>query len=60
MYPGLCVGIVEKPKGKFNQFVSNHYALIEMGSNFNTIEEAKETAVLLGEVIDVVINNIQE
>lgn len=60
MYPGLCKGIIVKPAGKFNQYVSNYYALIEVGSNFNTIDEAKESAKLIGQVLSVVINNIQE
>lgn len=60
MYPGLCTGIIVKPKGKFNQFLSDHYVLLEVGSNLNTIDEAKETAVLLGEILNEVIRNIQE
>lgn len=60
LYPGLCRGIIIKPKGKFNQFVSDHSALIEVGSNLNTIDEAKESAKLLGEVLSVVIENIEE
>lgn len=60
MYPGLCKGIIVKPAGKFNQYVSNYYALIEVGSNLNTLDEAKESAKLIGQVLSVVINNIQE
>lgn len=60
MYPGLCTGIIVKPKGKFNQFLSDHYALLEVGSNLNTLDEAKETAILLGEILNVAIKNIQD
>lgn len=60
MYPNLCTGIVIKPIGKYNQFLSDYSALIEIGSNLNTIEEAKETARLLGEILSMVIENIQK
>ncbi|MBW4827318.1 MAG: stage II sporulation protein P [Clostridiaceae bacterium] len=60
LYPGLCKGVIIKPKGKFNQFVSDHYALIEVGSNLNTIDEAKESAKAIGEILSIVIENIQE
>lgn len=60
MYPNLCTGIVIKPYGKYNLFSSNSAALFEIGGNHNTIEEAKETAKLVGEVLDLVINSIIE
>lgn len=60
LYPGLCKGIIIKPSGKFNQFVSNYYALIEIGSNLNTIEEAQESAKLVGKILSVVIDKVQE
>ncbi len=60
LYPGLCKGIVIKPVGKFNQFVTDYYALIEVGSNLNTIDEAKESAKLIGEILNIVIEKIQE
>ncbi|WP_416197736.1 MAG: Stage II sporulation protein P [Sporanaerobacter sp.] len=60
LYPGLCKGIIIKPSGKFNQFVSDYYALIEIGSNFNTIEEAQESAKLVGKILSVVIDKLQE
>lgn len=58
LYPGLCRGIIVKPYGKFNQFVRDHYALIEVGSNLNTIEEAKNTAKLIGDILDKVVQGI--
>ena len=60
LYPGLCKGIIIKPTGKFNQYVTDYYALIEVGSNLNTIVEAKESSKLIGEILNIVIENIQE
>ena len=60
LYPELCTGIMIKPVGKFNQFLSDYSALIEVGSNLNTMDEAMETAKILGEILSVVIDNIQE
>ncbi|NLV75999.1 MAG: stage II sporulation protein P [Tissierellia bacterium] len=60
IYPDLCTGILIKPKGKYNQFLSDYSALIELGSNLNTMEEAIETAKLVAEVLSLVIDNIQE
>ncbi|MGF7056371.1 stage II sporulation protein P [Brassicibacter mesophilus] len=60
MYPGLCKGIIIKPYGKFNQYLSDYYTLLEVGSNLNTIDEAKESAKLIGEVLNEVINGIQD
>ncbi|GFN34721.1 stage II sporulation protein P [Tepidimicrobium xylanilyticum] len=60
LYPGLCTGILIKPVGKYNQFLSDYSALIEVGSNLNTIEEALETAKILGEILSIAIDNIQE
>jgi stage II sporulation protein P len=58
MYPGLCKGIIIKPTGRFNQFVTNYYALIEVGSNLNTIDEAKASSKLIAKIIGVVMSNI--
>lgn len=59
-YPGLCKGIIVKPYGKFNQYVSDHHALLEIGSNLNTMDESKETAKLVGEILDEVITDLKE
>lgn len=58
MYPGLCKGLVIKPYGKFNLFVSDYAMLLEVGSNLNTIQEANYTAKLLSNVLDESIKNI--
>lgn len=60
LYPGLCTGIMVKPAGKYNQFLSDYAALIEVGNNINTMEEATETANLLGEVLSIVIDKMQQ
>ncbi|MBC8590785.1 stage II sporulation protein P [Wansuia hejianensis] len=60
LYPGLCVGIIIKPYGRFNQYISDYSALIEIGRNVNTFEEVNESAKLIGEIMDIVIRSIQE
>ncbi len=60
LYPGLCTGIIVKPAGKFNLYSSNHATLIEVGSNFNTVDEANEAAKLIGEILSIVFNSLQE
>ncbi len=58
MYPGLCRGIIKKQYGRFNQYLSDYYALIEVGSNMNTVDEAEESAKLISEVLDKAIRGI--
>lgn len=60
MYPGLCKGIIIKPIGKYNQHKSDYSALVELGYNINNIEEATESAKLVGEIFSVVIDNIKD
>lgn len=60
VYPNLCTGIMIKPVGRYNQFLSDYSALIEIGSNLNTMEEAKETARILGEILNVAIDKIMK
>ncbi|WIV10676.1 stage II sporulation protein P [Proteiniborus sp. MB09-C3] len=60
MYPGLFKGIIIKPTGKFNQYVSDYCALIEVGSNLNTIDEAKESAKCIGEILHKVLEDIEK
>lgn len=60
LYPKLCTGILIKPKGRYNQYLSDYSALIEVGYNFNTMEEANEGAKLVGEILTIVINSIIE
>lgn len=58
IYPGLCKGIIIKKVGRFNQYLSDYSILIENGANVNTIDESKETAKLLGEILDIVISKL--
>jgi stage II sporulation protein P len=60
LYPGLCKGILIKPRGKYNQHMSDYSSLIEIGYNVNTIEEANEGAKLVGEVLSLVISSVIE
>ena len=60
LYPNLCKGILIKPAGKYNQHISDYSALIEVGYNFNTMDEANEGAKLVGEILTLAINSIIE
>ncbi|GAB6084816.1 stage II sporulation protein P [Alkaliphilus crotonatoxidans] len=59
-YPGFSKEILVKPYGRFNQFLVDHYALLEVGSNANTIEEARKTAYYLAKVIGEALQYIIE
>ncbi len=54
-YPGITRGLLSRDNRKYNQFVSDYAALLEVGSNLNTLEEAieasKSIAKVLGEII---------
>lgn len=60
LYPGLFKDIIVKPVGKYNLYISEYAALLEIGSNLNTIEEGNESAKLVGEILDLVIKSIIE
>lgn len=60
MYPNLCKGIIVRPYTKFNLYISDYAALVEVGSNVNTVEEANEGAKLIAEILDTVIRSITE
>lgn len=51
MYPGLCRGVVIREHGSYNQSLSDDALLIELGSHINTIDEARNTANLLSEIL---------
>lgn len=55
MYPGLLKG-VRVQDGRYNQHVSPHAILLEMGGTENTIEETKRAA----EMFAAVINNLAQ
>ncbi len=60
LYPDLCTGIIVKPRGKYNLYSSDYAALIEIGSNLITQEEANETAKRVGEIISLALDSIIE
>lgn len=60
LYPGLCKGIIVKPIGKYNLFISDYASLVEIGSNVNTVDEANECGKLVGEILDIVIRSLEE
>ena len=51
-YPGLVMPIVEKEYGHYNQIVAKNHMLIEIGSNANTISEAKATTKYVANILD--------
>lgn len=51
LYPGLCRGVVIRDGAYFNQNISDYALLVEVGSNLNTIDEAKTTADFLSEIL---------
>lgn len=60
LYPNLCTGIIVKPVGKYNLYFSDYAALLEIGSNLVTQEEANETAKLVGEILSLVLDSLIE
>ena len=51
-YPELVLSVVEKPVGKFNQYMAQNHMLIEVGSNGTSSEEAKASAKYIAEILD--------
>ena len=60
LYPGLFFKTVTKQKGKYNQFYRDHTLLIELGSTFNTDQEAKYSAELMGNIIGEVLKELEK
>lgn len=58
--PGLCRQVLEKPTGRYNQQLSDYSALIEVGSNANTMEEALASIPHLARAIAETIKEIGE
>ncbi len=54
MYPGLIRGVRTKA-GTYNQEYNNHALLLEFGSDYNTLEEAKYAAELFAKVLTEVL-----
>lgn len=58
LYPGFEGKVIEK-QYKFNQYVSDHHLLLEVGNNENTIEQAKLTGKYFGNVMAAYIKDNQ-
>lgn len=51
MYPGLSRGVKLAPGKRYNQDLAPGALLVEIGSTFNTLEEAERAAVLVADVL---------
>lgn len=58
IYPGFTGKVIEKAY-KFNQYISDHHVLIEVGNNENTIEQAKLTGRYLADIIAAYLKDAQ-
>ncbi|MDD2573867.1 MAG: stage II sporulation protein P [Bacillota bacterium] len=58
--PGLCRRVLEKRTGQYNQQLSDYSALVEVGSNANTMEEALASVPYLAKAIVEAIEEIKE
>ncbi|OPJ55597.1 stage II sporulation protein P [Alkalithermobacter paradoxus] len=56
-YPGIARPVRVNNTAKYNQYLSNNYALLEVGTFLNTIDEALRTTEYLAEIIDEVIKS---
>lgn len=59
-YSEITRSIVTRKNRKYNQFVSDYAALIEVGSNLNTLEEALQSAQPIGHAIGEVIMELEQ
>lgn len=59
-YSGITRSIVARENRKYNQFVSDYAALIEVGSNLNTLEEALQSAQPIAHAIGEVIMELEQ
>lgn len=55
MYPGLSLGVQVKPYSEYNQHLLEKSILIELGSNYNTLEEAIASTKYLAKAISEVL-----
>ncbi len=51
-YPDLVLPVIEKPYGKFNQYVADNHILIEVGSNGTTLEQAQNSVKYIANILD--------
>ena len=50
-YPGFSKEILVKQYGSYNQYLSDYAALVELGANSNTIEEAEKAGYYFADVV---------
>lgn len=55
LYPGISLGVEIKPYSEYNQHLLEKSILIELGSNYNTLEEAIASTKYLAKAINDVI-----
>ena len=60
LYPGLLYKIVTNSGKKYNQYYRDHSMIIEVGSIFNTDQEAKYSAELMGNVMGEVLKELEK
>lgn len=58
MYPGL-LRTVKVQSGRYNQHISTHSILVEMGATENTIEEVQYSSAMLANVLAAVLKDMQ-
>lgn len=58
MYPGL-LRTVKVQNGRYNQHISTHSILVEMGATENTIEEVQYSAAMLANVLAAVLKDMK-
>ncbi|WP_459908826.1 stage II sporulation protein P [Desulfotomaculum defluvii] len=54
IYPGLCLGVRVK-EGRYNQFLHPGAILVEVGSDNNSLEEAKASVTMLADALAAII-----
>jgi len=59
-YPGFSKEPLVNQYGSYNQYLSDHAALIELGSNTNTIDEAKRAGYYLADVLADALKLLEE
>ncbi|MBU5675655.1 stage II sporulation protein P [Alkaliphilus sp. MSJ-5] len=59
-YPGFSKEPLVNRYGSYNQFLTDNAALIELGSNTNTIEEAKKAGYYLADVLGDALKLLEE
>ena len=59
MFPGITRPL-RFAKVKYNEHLTPGSLLIEVGSDMNTLEEAKRTGLMLGEILAKLLNDLKK